>query len=83
MLADLLNIITPDALFHAIKTNPAVVQMALQKFEACRSFGLALNQEQQVTISNNLNRINDYFKSTEAKDLLSILADDFIRFTKT
>jgi len=83
MLADLLNIITPDALFHAIKTNPAVVQMALQKFEACRSFGQALNEEQQVTISNNLNRINDYFKSTEGKDLLGILADDFVRFTKT
>ena len=83
MLAELLNIITPDALFHAIKTNPAVVQMALQKFEACKSFGEALSQEQQVTISNNLNRITDYFKSTEGKDLLGILADDFVRFTKT
>ncbi len=83
MLADLLNIITPDALFHAIKTNPAVVQMALQKFEACRSFGQALSGEQQVAISNNLHRINDYFKSEEGKDLLSILADDFVKFTKT
>lgn len=83
MLADLLNIITPDALFHAVKTNPIVVQMALQKFEACRSFGQALSQEQQVTISNNLHRINDYFKSEDGKDLLSILADDFVKFTKT
>lgn len=83
MLADLLNIITPDALFHAIKTNPAVVQMALQKFEACRSFGEALTQEQQVAISNNLNRINEYFKSDDGKDLIGILADDFVKFTKT
>ena len=83
MLSDLLNIITPDALFHAIKTNPTVVQLALQKFEACRSFGEALNKEQQVVISNNLHRVNEYFKSNDGKDLISILADDFVKFTKT
>lgn len=83
MLADLLNVITPDALFFAIKNNPAVVQMALQKFEACRSFGQALSQEQQIAISNNLHRINEYFKSDDGKDLISILADDFVKFTKT
>jgi hypothetical protein len=83
MLADLLNIITPDALFHAIKNNPTVVNMALQKFEACRSFGQALTQEQQIVISNNLHRVNEYFKSDDGKDLLGILADDFVKFTKT
>ena len=83
MLADLLNVITPDALFYAIKNNPVVVQMALQKFEACRSFGNALSQEQQMVISNNLHRVNEYFKSNDGKDLISILADDFVKFTKT
>ena len=83
MLADLLNVITPDALFYAIKTNPLVVQMALQKFEACRSFGQALSSDQQVVISNNLHRVNEYFKSDDGKELLSILADDFVKFTKT
>ena len=83
MLADLLNVITPDALFYAIKNNPTVVQMALQKFEACRSFGNALSEEQQMVISNNLHRVNEYFKSNDGKDLISILADDFVKFTKT
>lgn len=83
MLSDLLNIITPDALFHAIKTNPNVVYVALQKFESCRSFGEALSKEQQVVISNNLHRVNEYFKSNDGKDLISILADDFVKFTKT
>jgi hypothetical protein len=80
MLSDLLNIITPDALYHAIKTNPKVIELALQKFESCRSFGAALTTEQQIVISNNLDKVNDFFKSDQGKELLGILADDFVSF---
>ena len=42
MLTDLLRIITPDALASAIRSNPKVVQAALQKFEAYSSLGQAM-----------------------------------------
>ena len=83
MLTDLLNIITPEVLFYAIKTNPEAFKNAIQKSDVYASFGNALSQEQQIVISNNLHRINDYFKSEDGKELLSILADDFVKFTKT
>ena len=80
MLVDLLRIITPEQLTHAIKSNPSVVQAALQKFEAYAAFGNAITIQQQICISNNLNRLNDFFKSDQGKDSLSILADEFVKF---
>ncbi len=83
MLADLLKIITPEALAAAIKSNPAVVQIALQKFEAYNSFGEALTIDQQICISNNLHKLNDFFKSTQGKSALGIIAEEFQRYVKT
>lgn len=80
MLVDLLRIITPEQLVHAIKSNPSVVQAALQKFEAYSAFGNAITIQQQLCISNNLDKLNGFFKSEQGRDSLSILADEFVKF---
>lgn len=83
MLADLLKVITPEMLVAAIKSNPMVIQSALQKFEAYNSFGQALTVDQQICVSNNLHKLDDFFKSEGGKSSLGILAEEFQRFVKT
>lgn len=83
MLADLLKVITPDMLVSAIKSNPIVIQSALQKFEAYKSFGQALTVDQQICVSNNLDKLDLFFKSEQGKSSLGILAEEFQRFVKT
>lgn len=83
MLDDLLKSISPDTLAHAIKSNPVVVQATLHKFKAYRSFGTAMTNEQQLVLSNNLDKLNDFFKSEEGKQAISIFADEFTKFVKT
>lgn len=82
MLADLLKIVTPDALVQAMKSNPKVVQAALQKFEAYSSLGAALTVQQQVCISNNLSKLDSFFKSEAGKTSLSVLAEEFVDYVK-
>ena len=83
MLTDLLRIITPDALAAAIRENPKVVQAALQKFDAYSSFGQAMTVQQQVCVSNNLDKLNLFFKTDTGKDSLNIVAEEFVRFVNT
>jgi len=80
MLVELLRIITPDALAQALRANPKVVQSALQKFEAYSSFGQALNVQQQVCLSNNLDKLSSFFKSSQGKEHLAFLADEFVTY---
>lgn len=83
MLTNLLRIITPDALAAAIRDNPKVVQAALQKFEAYSSFGQAMTVQQQVCVSNNLDKLNSFFKTETGKDSLNIVAEEFVKFVNT
>lgn len=80
MLTDLLRIITPDALAAAIKANPKVVQSALQKFESYASLGQAMTVQQQVCVSNNLNKLNTFFKTDGGKTAVNDLAEQFVRY---
>ena len=82
LLADLLKIVTPDAIAQAMKSNPVVVQAALQKFEAYSSLGRALTVPQQVCISNNLDKLDKFFKTDKGKACVSLLAEEFVLFTK-
>lgn len=82
LLADLLKIVTPEAIVQALKSNPTVVQSALQKFDAYSSLGKALTVEQQVHISSNLDKLDKFFKSDKGKACLSLLAEEFVLFTK-
>ena len=80
MLAELLRIITPEALALAIKNNPKLVQLTLQKFEAYSSFGDAMSVQQQVCISNNMDKLSTFFKTNTGKELISMIADEFQKF---
>ena len=80
MLTDLLRIITPDALATAIRNNPKVVQSALQKFESYASLGQAMTVQQQVCVSNNLNKLNTFFKTDNGKSAVNDLAEQFVRY---
>lgn len=83
MLTDLLRIITPDALASAIRSNPKVVQAALQKFEAYSSLGQAMTTSQQVCVSNNLDKLTTFFQSDTGKKSVHSLADEFVKFINT
>ena len=80
MLADLLKIVTPDALVRAMKDNPKVVQATLQKFEAYAALGEALTIQQQVCTSTNLNKLDKFFKTDTGKGQLSELAEKFVQY---
>ena len=82
MLTDLLRIITPEALAQAIRGNPKVVQAALQKFEAYSSLGQALTVNQQICISNNLDKLNNFFGTEAGKASVSVLAEEFVNYVK-
>jgi hypothetical protein len=83
MLVELLRIVTPDALASAIRANPKVVQSALQKFEAYSSFGQAMTVQQQVCVSNNLDKLSTFFKTETGKESLNIVAEEFVKFVNT
>lgn len=79
MLIDLLRIITPEALAAAIRANPKIVQSALQKFEAYASFGQAMSVQQQVCVSNNLDKLALFFRTDAGKAKLHDLAEEFVK----
>lgn len=80
MLADLLKVITPEMLVDAVRKNPVAVLSALQKFDTYVSFGQALTVDQQVCLSMNLNKVNDFLRSEQGKTSLSLLAEEFMKF---
>lgn len=82
MLADLLKVITPDMLVDAVRKNPVAVLSALQKFDTYISFGQALTVDQQVCLSMNLNKVNDFIRSEQGKTSLSLLAEEFMSYVK-
>jgi hypothetical protein len=82
MLADLLKVITPEMLVQAVRSNPVAVLSALQKFDTYVSFGQALTVDQQVCLSMNLTKVNDFIKSEQGKTSLSMLAEEFVAYVK-
>lgn len=82
MLADLLKIITPETLSYALRSNPTVVMEALTKLETYNSFGQALTVDQQLCVSKNIDKLNEFFKSDSGKLAVSILAEEFTKFVE-
>lgn len=82
MLKDLLKFISPQTLADDIKNNILLTQQVLSKFAAYQSFGAALTESQQIAITNNLDKLDTYFKSKSGKELLSMLGEDFENFVK-
>lgn len=82
MLNEILRTMSPDVLSKIIQNNPTVVPSILTKFDAFVVFSEALSKEQQVYISNNLDKLSGFFKDTEVKEAIGIMAEAFIAKTK-
>ena len=82
MLENLLKSVSPDVLATVIRNNPAIVISTLQRTGVFVTIGQALSNTQQMCISNNINRLEDYFKTKEGKSSLSMMANEFAEFIK-
>lgn len=82
MLENLLKSVSPDILATVIRNNPALVVSTLQRTGIFVTIGQALSNTQQLCVSNNINRLEDYFKSKEGKSSLSLMANEFAEFVK-
>ena len=60
MLARLLSVMTPQVIIEAVKANPEVFRKTVQKFDTFKLISNALTTEQQLYVSANLSRVNDF-----------------------
>ena len=82
MISDLLQAISPDTLVYAIKSNPLVVQKALNSFDSYKAFAEGLTNPQQIAISSNLYKLAPFFKSDAGKHAIAELTNDFLQFAE-
>lgn len=80
MLDQILKMVTPDQIIAAIKNNPTIMPLVLQRSEAYLALGKALTTNQQLIISNNLNKLAEFLGTDIAKDYIAIFAEDFCEF---
>lgn len=83
MLDNLLKSLSPEVLATIMKNNPSIVIATLQRTGIFVTIGQALSNTQQLCISNNVHRLEDYFKTKEGKSSLSLMANEFAEFVKT
>lgn len=83
MLPNLINLILSQSIAPDIRNNITQVQQTAAKFDAVyQSFAGALTDKQKVLISNNLDKLEGFFKSEDGKGILSMLVEEFEKFTK-
>lgn len=82
MLESLLKSVSPEVLATLIKNNPQLVIATLQRTGIFVTIGQALTNAQQLCISANINKLDDYFKTKEGKSSLSLMANEFAEFVK-
>lgn len=82
MLENLLKSVSPDVLATVIRNNPALVISTLQRTGVFVTIGQALSNTQQLCISNNIGKLEEYFKTKEGKSSLSMMANEFAEFIK-
>ncbi len=80
MLNQLLSVMTPELIIHAIKSNPTVIIQTLQKFDTFKLLGQSLSTEQQVVLSNNAVLINDFLKSEAGRTAAYLWAEEYCSF---
>ena len=83
MLDNLLKSVSPDVLATVIRNNPDIVISTLQRTGVFMTIGQALSNTQQLCVSNNYSKLNEYFKTKEGKSSLSMMANEFAEFLKT
>lgn len=82
MLDNLLKSVSPEVLASVIKSNPDIVIATLQRTGIFVTIGQALSNTQQMCISANINKLEDYFKTREGRSSLSLMANEFAEFVK-
>ena len=82
MLTQLLQVMSPDLIIHAVKQNPKIVIETLQKFDTFKLLGSSLTEQQQIVISNNVALVNDFLRSQEGKTAIGLWADEFSEFVE-
>jgi hypothetical protein len=83
MLPNLINLILSQNIAPDIRNSIAQVQQVSARFDsAYQSFGKALTKDQQALISNNLDKLDEFFKSENGKGIVSMFAEEFEKFTK-
>lgn len=82
MLDNLLKSISPDVLATVIRNNPAIVISTLQRTGIFVTIGQALSNTQQLCVSNNFQKLEEYFKTKEGRSSLSMMANEFSEFIK-
>lgn len=80
MFKQLLSILTPELIIQAVKDNPKVVIETLHKFDTFKLLGASLTTEQQVTISNNTNSVNQFLTTQASQTIINAWADEFTKF---
>lgn len=82
MLDSLLKSVSPEVLATVIKNNPDIVISTLQRTGIFVTIGQALSNTQQLCISANIGKLEDYFRTKEGKSSLSLMANEFAEFVK-
>lgn len=83
MLPQLINLILSQSISPDIRDNITKVQQLSSRFDnTYHSFVKALTKDQQALISNNLDKLDDFFKSEDGKGVISMFAEEFEKFTK-
>ena len=82
MLDNLLKSVSPEILATIFKNNPEMVISTLQRTGIFITIGQALSNVQQLCISNNYTRLDEYFKTKEGRSSLSMMANEFAEFVK-
>ncbi len=63
-----------------VKENPNIIMIALQKFDAYNAFGQSMSTEQQMTVSQNLPKLGEFFRSDAGRTCITNMANEFVRF---
>ena len=82
MLENLLKSVSPEVLATVIHNNPALVISTLQRTGVFVTIGQALSNAQQMCVSNNIDKLEEYFKTKEGRSSLSLMANEFAEFIK-
>lgn len=82
MLDNLLKSVSPEILATVFKNNPEMVIATLQRTGIFVTIGQALSNVQQMCISSNYARLDEYFKTKEGRSSLSMMANEFAEFVK-
>jgi hypothetical protein len=83
MLSTLLKNLAPQQIAEMAKNNPSFCLAILQNFKTFQLFGECLSTSQQICLSNNLPKINEFLMSSKGKTSISIIAEEFVEYVKS